>query len=397
MRGCQLNEPLVLGGEVFAAGIIPDSSRVLYLADQDTFDVFELYSVPISGGTPTKLNGPMVLDGDVSGAGWSLDSSTVVYRADQDTAQVVELYSVPITGGTPTKLNGPMVAGGDLGDAAAFLSSSFSISPDSSRVVYVADQDTDNILELYSVPITGGTPTKLNGPLVAVGGDVFVFSISPDSARAVYLAHQDTFDVFELYSVPILNGTPTKLNGPLVLGGDVGNVDAIFSSGFSINPDSSTVVYLADQDTDNVQEFYSVPISDANGLDGDGRGGSCDCNDFDPLTFPGAVEVNDGQDNQCPGDGGFGIIDEISGSTAFPSPDQFCWDAQGGATLYEVARSTSPDFSTSCTPTETTGTCLTVSVPPLGVEFFFAVRAKAPNVGSWGADSTGAERTFVCP
>ena len=44
----------------------PDSSRVLYVADQDTDEVFEIYSVPAGGGTPTKLNGPLVAEGDVS-------------------------------------------------------------------------------------------------------------------------------------------------------------------------------------------------------------------------------------------------------------------------------------------------------------------------------------------
>ena len=46
----------------------------------------------------------------------------------------------------------------------------FQVTPDGS-VVYVADQDTDNVFELYSVPIGGGATTKLNGALTA-GGEV---------------------------------------------------------------------------------------------------------------------------------------------------------------------------------------------------------------------------------
>ncbi len=68
-------------------------------------------------------------------------------------------------------------------------------------MVYLADQDTDNVFELYSVPI-GGPATagiKLNGTLVA-GGDVSPgFQISPDSGRVLYIADQDTDNVFELY------------------------------------------------------------------------------------------------------------------------------------------------------------------------------------------------------
>ena len=119
-------------------------------------------------GHPYKLSGEMVLYGDVDDFKISSDSSRVVYRADQDTNGVDELYSVPIGGGTPVKLNDLLVADGDV--------HSFRISPDSSRVVYLADQDTDEVDELYSVPINGDMPVKLNGPLVE-RGDVLTFYI----------------------------------------------------------------------------------------------------------------------------------------------------------------------------------------------------------------------------
>jgi hypothetical protein len=247
----KLNSPLVAGGDVsLSFRISPDSNRVVYRADQDTFGVSELYSVPIDGSAPPqKLNSPLVAGGDVSlSFRISLDNNRVVYRADQDTDQEFELYSVPIDGSAPPqKLNSPLVAGGEV-------SFSFGISVDSSRVVYLADQDTDDVDELYSVPIDGSAaPQKLNSPLVA-GGDVLDFRISPESSRVVYFADQDTDDVDELYSVPIDGSAPPqKLNSPLVAGG-------VVSSFFRISPDSSHVVYRADQDTDDVEELYSVPI-----------------------------------------------------------------------------------------------------------------------------------------
>ena len=74
------------------------------------------------------------------------------------------------------------------------------ITADSSRVVYWADQDTNDVFELYSRPADGsGAAVKLNGPLVA-GGDVADFRIAPDSSRVVYRADQSTDEVFELYS-----------------------------------------------------------------------------------------------------------------------------------------------------------------------------------------------------
>ena len=66
-----------------------------------------------------------------------------------------------------------------------------------------------------------------------------------------------------------------------------------------------------------------------------------------------------------------------------------------GATNYEAARSTAPDFSVACVLFATTGTSW-VDAEPLapGAVFYYLVRAAAPYVGSWGRDSTGVEREF---
>ncbi|MGI0025647.1 MAG: FIMAH domain-containing protein, partial [Nitrososphaera sp.] len=74
--------------------------------------------------------------------------------------------------------------------------------------------DTDDVHELFSVPLAGGTPTKLNGALVS-GGDVFGFQISPDSSRVAYVADQDTDEVSELFSV-LLAGTPEEATEDLI-------------------------------------------------------------------------------------------------------------------------------------------------------------------------------------
>src|SRR5262245_8427588 len=55
--------------------------------------------------------------------------------------------------------------------------STFSITPNGKDVIYIADQDVEGVDELYRASVAGGTPVKLNAPLVA-DGDVQSFLIS---------------------------------------------------------------------------------------------------------------------------------------------------------------------------------------------------------------------------
>ena len=138
---------------------------------------------------------------------------------------VFTLWSAhPLQAATNIKLSGVMPPFGFV--------ASFQISPDGRYAVYLADQTTNGVNELYSVFLGGGSPVRLN-PILPFGRNVTSFQISPDSSRVVYQANQDTPTAFELYSVPI-GGPATngiKLNRALVALGNV--VD------FKISPDSS--------------------------------------------------------------------------------------------------------------------------------------------------------------
>jgi uncharacterized repeat protein (TIGR01451 family) len=251
----KLNPSLVAGGNVSAyhyLQISPDGSKVVYAADQNVADTLELFSVPIDGGAAVKLNVPLPPGGGVGQTfRINADSSRVVYTiVPTQQANKVELYSVPINGGPSIKLNPP------LGENGGIDTFSVDITPDDKRVVYEAVLENSVTWELYSVPIGGGETVKLNPPLVA-GGLVNGWSspkIGADSSRVVYRAEQDTDGVYELYSVPIAGGQVLKLNPPLVPGGNVGE-------NFYITPDGTTVVYIADQDIDGVTDLYRVPIT----------------------------------------------------------------------------------------------------------------------------------------
>ena len=115
----------------------------------------------------------------------------------------------------------------------------------------------------------------------------------------------------------------------------------------------------------------------------------------------GAVEVNDRTDHQCPGDVGFGLSDEIPCQIDFANASdktELSWCKQIGASMYEVARSDTPDFQAPCGGTTAAATSWNDSdLPAAGNALRYLVRPSAPNAGSWGADSNGVERTGGCP
>lgn len=230
----------------------PTGSHVVFAAEPSTLGKFELFSVPAAGGTPVKLNGTMTPGGSIDTDFLiSPDGNDVVYVADQDTDGETELYITSVAGGTPLKLNGPLWPGGDVDDDG------LQFSPDGSHILFVPVVSGAGIQELFIVPRTGGTPIKLNGPL-APGGDVIAtvrgIQFTQDGSQVLYVADQDTDGVTELYVVSATGGVPIKLNSALPSGGDI-------RSDIHQSPDGKRLVYWGDQDTDQVNEIYIVPIA----------------------------------------------------------------------------------------------------------------------------------------
>jgi Tol biopolymer transport system component len=270
----RLSAPLVAGGDVVQMEVAPHGRRVVYRADQDADDVFELFSVSLDGGLVVRLNAPLVAGGDV-GADFvhcfriSPDGAHVVYWADQDEDEVFELFSVPIDGSAPpVQLNGPLVAGGDvLSISSSFPSDAFApITPDGTRVLYVADQEEDEVYGLYCAPIDGSAPAlALSGPLVP-GGDVYLGwppyspnpfwpQIDPHGQRAVYRADQDVDGFVELFSVPL-----DRSEAPARLDSRLGPDGAVHSA--RISPDGAWVLYVEfTGGISGASELYRAPLA----------------------------------------------------------------------------------------------------------------------------------------
>jgi hypothetical protein len=125
-----------------------------------------------------------------------------------------------------------------------------------------------------------------------------------------------------------------------------------------------------------------------------------DCQDGNPAVGNQLPEVNDFLDQNCPGDDGFGVVDEISGNAGFLTAGNkslYGWTHQAGAANYLAARSSTRTFPAGCTTFPTSGNSWSdVSTPASGQLFYYLVRPETVARGSWGQGPGGAERAAVC-
>jgi dipeptidyl aminopeptidase/acylaminoacyl peptidase len=207
------------GGDVTEFAWAPDTLRsrelqIAYIADQEINDVFELFVSNETGSFNVKASGDLVTGGDVFTFQWEPGSTLIVYNADEDTDNVVELFTTPAppSANPGVKVSGTMVVFG--------VEDNFQWADDSSRIAYLADQDEINVIELYTSSPLGSKNDQASGDLV-LGGSVAAFKWDPDSEGLGYIADQDTFGVDELYISSPRGDKNAKVSGELVAGGSV--------------------------------------------------------------------------------------------------------------------------------------------------------------------------------
>jgi len=254
----RLSPPLVPGRSVFDPTVSPDEARVVFLSDADLYQTYELWSADVDGGTSVRLSGPMTTGGDVGlDDFWiSPDSTRVVYLADQRVDGVEELFSAPLDGHAPAvRLHPALPASADALSAVHF-------TPDGRFVVFAVHTSAGGVL-LAAPTDASSPPVNLNSPFPAGGGVLedasgilSTVALAPGGLHVFFLGAQDTVGVVELYSVPLDGGAPPrKWNAPLVLGGNV--------NAFALRPSPGAVLYRADQDTDERFELYRSALPDA--------------------------------------------------------------------------------------------------------------------------------------
>jgi hypothetical protein len=260
----KLSGSLVSGGEVVDFQVSPNGIFVAYVANQDNIQKFELYVVPVDKAddeTAVKVSGSMAGSGikEISLGSeeyyfaWAPNSTRIAYIADQDTAGVFELFTSTPDGSDNVQVSGALVSGGDVQD--------FEWEPAITVIAYVADQDTDDVQELYVSPADGDTPNDLVSGASMAGSGIklisdgkYAFSWAPDNEWIAYIADQDTQDKFELYtSESKLKNDNFKVSAIL---GDNSDVDQFAWA--PKNTPSKKIAYLVNDDNSDVTELFTT-------------------------------------------------------------------------------------------------------------------------------------------
>ena len=202
------------GGELGAGLTLSGNTLYGTTASGGAYSQGTVFSVPITGGTPTVLASFNGSNGEMLEAGLTLSGSTLYGTAYYGGAGYSgangsgdgTVFSLPITGGTPTVLvsfNGP---NGRYPSAGLILSG---------NTLYGTTENGGTFGTVFSVPVTGGTPTVLasftsngiDGAWPSAGltlsGNTLYGTTSGGGAYGGYDG--------AVFSVPITGATPTVL------------------------------------------------------------------------------------------------------------------------------------------------------------------------------------------
>lgn len=249
---------------LYSLHVRPSDELTLFVSDLAAFFQYELWAVPADGSSaPRRLHAPLPAGTQVSPEfRVSPDGEHVVFRSDARQAGAFELFVTRVSDGTTLPLSGALVAGGDI-LAGAEGEANFWISPDGARVVYLADQAVDEVVEYWSVPLDASAPpVRLHAPLSGALDAVPAAHVSPDGARVVLPLELGVDGQVELVVAPIDGSAPpTVLSAPFPPGGGLKTTSSLGTwQSLELAPGGRHAFYLAEQDQDGVVELYSVPL-----------------------------------------------------------------------------------------------------------------------------------------
>ncbi len=125
-------------------------------------------------------------------------------------------------------------------DPASSSKDKFVKTPDGTKVVYIADEDTLGKNELYVVDLEGGNKRKLNQPLIP-DGDVISFVVSPNSQKVAFLTDANEDGKINLYTIGLDGTNLAQVNA------GVPTTSHVVWDSYKFMPNSLKLVFVTDE------------------------------------------------------------------------------------------------------------------------------------------------------
>jgi Tol biopolymer transport system component len=215
------------GGQ-YEPAFSPDGSRIAFIRNDESAEVFNLYTKPVAGGDPLRLTAGPASEGSPA---WSPDGSRIAFLRYAAPPGEAGIYIVPASGGAPSRL------------ATTFpLAHIFDRHLDWSRdgrYVAVADNESDGKpSKIFLISPETGARRKLTDPPEGYIGDTGP-AFAPD-AKTLLFRRTVSAGVADLFEVPIAGGEPRRLTyDNQEVGGHAWTADGreiVFSSNRASNP-----------------------------------------------------------------------------------------------------------------------------------------------------------------
>lgn len=236
----------VVDGSVESIGGQDQVRFMLFTGDMDTDEVVELYRLDFKTFETEKLSADLPLGADVGQFGTDRKGRYAVYLAGAD---VQELHARNLKSGKDEVINAPLSKGETV--------VRFEVDPKSRRVVHeigpsqIVDGSAPSVL--HATDLKTGAHVQLTGELVA-GGQIQSWTIDETGKFLVYVADEDVDEVRELYKADIVNGGSVKLHPDLPAQADIENV--------RIDPKGRFVAFTRENAADNLSELFVVKLDD---------------------------------------------------------------------------------------------------------------------------------------
>lgn len=199
---------LATGGNPAASSVTayawkPDGTSLAFVADRDVNGRAELNVVAAAGGAVTNVS-TVPAGADVLDFAWSPGASLLAFRRTDAVTFLPELHVVFDTGVADTIL---------ADDDGVLGVQEYGWSPDGNRIAYTADHALNNALDLFIANVLGGpiADPQLSAGLLP-GQSVDTFAWNPDSTRLLFIADEDTTGLEDVFFGIVDGPSPSQLS-----------------------------------------------------------------------------------------------------------------------------------------------------------------------------------------